>query len=99
MSDIKEIKTVNQEVTTGHKCDVCGIEVKGRASGWFSFNTYHSEWGNDSCESCQYYDVCSVECYTVKLTESVKAMSSYKRTARIADMSIEFVEKLLQKLK
>lgn len=99
MSDIKEYQTVNKEVRVGCKCDVCGVEVKGYAAGWFHFNTHHSEWGNYSCESYEYYDVCSAECYVSKLTESVKDMSSYKRSGRIAEMSIEFAEKLLQKLK
>lgn len=99
MSEIKEKKQVFTEVTIGYVCDVCGVEVKGfRPNDWLWFNHHHGDWGNDSSESFEYFDVCSVECFTAQLNESINEMSRSK-TAHIADMPIEFAKKLLIKLK
>lgn len=43
-------------------CDVCGKVIDART--WFLVSTHHSDWGNDSFESLEYYDICSDKCVT-----------------------------------
>ena len=31
---------------------------------YYRVSTHHHDWGNDSCESYEYYDFCCVECLT-----------------------------------
>ena len=66
--DIKETKevTVKQEVVVAKKCDVCGKEIHGKH--WL-LTTSHNDWGNDSCESIKYEDLCSEDCVQEKLKE------------------------------
>lgn len=41
-------------------CDICGKVIDTR--NWFSVSTHHSDWGNDSFESLEFYDICSDKC-------------------------------------
>ena len=43
------------------KCDVCNKEIK-KGKGYYHVTTGHNDWGNDSCESIENYDICSENC-------------------------------------
>lgn len=64
---MKKTGTVTKLITSdiGVICDVCGKEDNSTADpeGWYSFNSHHDEWGNDSIDSYEDHDVCSAECY------------------------------------
>lgn len=47
-------------------CDICKSEIDG---GYWKVSTSHLDWGNDSCESYEYKDVCSIECLNSILAE------------------------------
>jgi hypothetical protein len=69
-----EIKThtVTEEVLIKETryCDVCQKEIKTHS--YWELTTHHNDWGNDSCESYEYFDVCSKECLRQKFDEYVK---------------------------
>lgn len=54
------LKTEEVMVSQKRYCDVCGAEIKG--PHW-SITTGHNDWGNDSCDSVEYYDACSRSCF------------------------------------
>lgn len=68
---IKEV-THKEEVVIGTICDECKKEIlneqdfqdrfRKRMSHYFEVSTHHNDWGNDSVDSYQHYDVCSEEC-------------------------------------
>lgn len=102
MAYISEVKQVNQSVTVGRKCDICGIEAPSRydaPNGWFHFSHKHCDWGNDSIDSFERFDVCSIACFSEQLGKSLEEMKGNKRTAEIADMNYEFAEKLYDRIK
>ena len=53
------IVTENVPILEKQYCDRCGKEITGH---YYSLITHHSDWGNDSSESFEYMDLCSVEC-------------------------------------
>lgn len=87
-------KTVTQSVIVGYKCDVCGKESE-RAEDWATMAHHHSQWGNDSCDSVENFDLCSPECYLIQLRSSADEMSSYY-TAEIDDKPLAFVQRLIK---
>jgi len=92
---VTEFKTV----TTGYKCDVCGkIHDKNSfPDEWHSFNHSHNEWGNDSIDSFEYHEVCSVECYWVKFKECVKDLDG-RESAQVGEFEIQFARRLVNHL-
>lgn len=50
-----------KEVATSMSCDCCGKEINGH---YFTVFTGHNDWGNDSPDSFESSDYCSVECLT-----------------------------------
>lgn len=53
--------TKTEEVMVSEKryCDVCIKEITG--PHWF-VTTGHHDWGNDSVDSIEYKDACSIDC-------------------------------------
>ena len=51
--------TQRQEKVIGITCDKCLKEIQGV---YYEVTTHHSDWGNDSWESCEEYDFCSMDC-------------------------------------
>ena len=49
-------------------CDICGKEIKN-GNGYWEVETHHNDWGNDSVESYEHFDVCSIECLKKKFDE------------------------------
>ncbi len=72
MAEIYKEEVVTEEIThkkrikIGVKCDVCGKNIKG---DFWNVITSHNDWGNDSCDSVERFDVCSRECIDKKIDE------------------------------
>jgi hypothetical protein len=73
LKEQKEVKVL-KEVITGIKCDVCGKthNCDTIPDEWHNISMHHNEWGNDSVDSWETFDVCSPKCYAVKFKECVK---------------------------
>ena len=54
-------------------CDECGKEIK---AGYWSLRTGHNDWGNDSIESVEHFDLCSPDCAREKFEEYIKESDS-----------------------
>lgn len=71
MKHYTEKATVVERVVTATICDVCGKREEipqpttrsWHPEGWKSFSSGHLDWGNDSEDSWEDWDVCSPECY------------------------------------
>lgn len=53
--------TKTEEVMTSEKryCDICKREITDH---YWRVRTGHYDWGNDSCESVECFDICSDAC-------------------------------------
>ena len=78
MSDIYQEKrqTVIREVVVGKKCDVCFKDIPPTSRKfprvshpYFGITTHHSDWGNDSVDSFEYFHACSPACALKLATE------------------------------
>lgn len=99
-TEIKKV-TSKQEVTIGYKCDCCGKEIYETQlpREWHNFNSNHDEWGNDSVDSYEYYDVCSPKCYKDKIIEIVEGEYKNRKFATIDEKSIQFARLLVEYFK
>lgn len=67
---VKQQVTVEKEVDIGVECDECGKEIRNKETmkkrfgsyPYYEVTTHHSDWGNDSVDSYEYYDLCSLDC-------------------------------------
>lgn len=64
---------VTEKVLVGETvhCDVCKKEIETE-KGYWEVTTGHHDWGNDSHESIEHFDVCSETCLTQKFAEYTK---------------------------
>ena len=62
----KEIVTIEREIIKGVVCDVCKRKIVGQ---YWRLSTHHYDWGNDSCESYEDFDLCNPECISVMLNK------------------------------
>lgn len=79
---IKVQRMVKTDVTVGFErtCDVCGKLILKKnenkttyCSGkQWKLTTGHNDWGNDSCDSIEYKDICSAECLEKELQKYVQ---------------------------
>ena len=60
-------------------CDICKKEIQHDA-GYWEVTTHHNDWGNDSCESYEHFDVCSIECLKSKFNEYCNNLGIYNNT-------------------
>lgn len=61
-----KLRSSDMKVETSCKCDICGKEIN--LGDWFySVMTGHNDWGNDSCDSIQSFDVCSDGCLEAQM--------------------------------
>jgi len=73
MSIKKEYETKTRTVTERivvkeiRYCDVCKKEIT--AESYWELTTHHNDWGNDSIESYESFDVCSKDCMRKKFEE------------------------------
>lgn len=102
MSTIKEEKIVKEEIAVAWMCDVCGGQTANRKQyqqEWLGFSESHQGWGNDGSDSYSWYDVCSVDCFIKQLQQSLPDLLEYANDeAKIADMPVNFAQKLLERL-
>ena len=82
-----------KDIIVGYKCDFCKSESNGEKfpAEWHSFESYHNEWGNDSCESYESFDVCSVSCYIAILKSNIHGSETF----RIDEKTSSFAKKLV----
>lgn len=68
-----------EEVITAEKryCDLCEKEITGPY--WYMM-TGHNDWGNDSCESVETYDICSETCLRKALEKYVNVSKKDRNT-------------------
>lgn len=64
----KHVVTEKVLVSEKRYCDECGKEITDHY--WY-LRTHHSDWGNDSCESFETFDLCSPDCLRKKFEEYV----------------------------
>ena len=81
------IRSITYEVA-GIKCDICGRVIKAPSEldryNWlddkykfYVVATGHNDWGNDSCDSIEHYDICP-ECITKFVSDYLTDMKGYK---------------------
>lgn len=87
VTEVKKVKTAT-------RCDFCGKEHIGdtEPKGWHQLMRRHDDWGNDSIDSNEHFDVCSPECYIQVIRASLAQMRSHKETAEIDGMNYEFAD-------
>ena len=80
MAEVEQIETRTETIThkvitvKALKCDVCGKEFKGKH---WELTTGHYDWGNDSCESIEHYDLCSEDCIRNKIKDYFEDCDDY----------------------
>jgi hypothetical protein len=62
-------KTIKAEIVENIKCDICGKEIDGK---FWILTTSHEDWGNDSVDSVEYFDICSTECINKALNDYIE---------------------------
>lgn len=75
-------RMVKQDVTVGLErvCDVCDKLILKKNENKTTYcigkhwrlTTGHNDWGNDSCDSVEVYDICSAECLEKQLQKYVQ---------------------------
>lgn len=65
IEEIYEEKMKKVKVDEKIYCDICGNEIN-KKDGYYALMTGHNDWGNDSCDSIEHYELCSKECLTEK---------------------------------
>ena len=74
MSVKKHYETITHEVTESicigetTYCDICGKEIDVN-KGYWEVTTGHHDWGRDSIDSIETFDVCSQHCLWSKFIE------------------------------
>lgn len=61
-------KTIETKNLVAIKCDICGKEIAGQ---FWRLTTHHHDWGNDSIDSYEYFDLCSRECINKALDDYI----------------------------
>ena len=94
----KEVTKIEEEVFE-IICDVCGRIHKGMdlPNKWHNISMHHNEWGNDSVDSYEVFDVCSPECYAIQFKDCVIEYK-HKYSAEIDGFEIQFARLFANKL-
>lgn len=82
--------TKTEKVLVSEKmyCDVCGKEIK-KGKPFYRVETGHCDWGNDSCDSRQHYDICGPECLGEMFDRYVKRSHDGRTIANTEYIEIE----------
>lgn len=63
--EIRETKIITEprkiSYVVGIRCDRCGNDIK-ESEVYYNVVTHHNDWGNDSIDSYEDFDLCS-DCY------------------------------------
>jgi DNA repair exonuclease SbcCD ATPase subunit len=97
VTETKEItKVVREEVTVKRICDNCGNEItlwdRPEEYNYFLVTTHPYDWGNDSIDSYESYDVCCPKC-ALEMAEKYLA-NAYKEGYNTKTIKIEHVRSL-----
>lgn len=83
----KEVVTKSiKKVTVGRICDFCNkaiVPVVGERYDYFFITTSHCDWGNDSVDSVEHFDACSVECALGLADKYLNSVIGFRNTGRI----------------
>ena len=52
-------------------CDICNEVINKQGRHW-EVTTGHYDWGNDSVDSIEHFDICSTDCLRKKFDEYVR---------------------------
>ena len=88
----KPTGTVTENVPVGFKCDCCGTESTKRFE---QVTMNHNSWGNDSIDSYENKDYCSLECYRKLAIVFLDEFSGYDDTAMFDEMEYEKIKVLI----
>lgn len=73
--EITKMITKKEKITEQIICDVCGKVIadanKPKIRYW-ELTTHHTDWGEDSVFSYEYFDLCSQDCIKTKLEEYIE---------------------------
>ena len=94
-----KVQSVTEEVWIGTVCDQCNeVIVRPDLPKWNNFHyynvtTHHRDWGNDSIDSYEYLDFCSMKClltHMKKYFEEAEGTESYdiERMSQTRDPSV-----------
>jgi hypothetical protein len=86
MTQAKSTQMVPRQIVTATTCDGCGKTDGPSPDGWNHFSSHHSDWGNDSVDSYDYWDACSFACYLQIVS---KAFADYPPTSRNPSLEID----------
>lgn len=82
--------TVTEECAVKAFCDVCETEIKEKVP-YFDITTGHHDWGNDSHESREEYQVCSEECLQ-QLVDSYKSRTERRINTEYIDIKHQYMK-------
>ena len=57
-------------------CDICNSIIDDDNNYW-ELTTGHHDWGNDSCDSIEHFDICSEACLRKKFDEYIRESMKY----------------------
>lgn len=109
MARLTKTEQVAKEITYAYRCDGCGKVAEGdelipcqsgerdHPRSWHSFDSGHSEWGNDSVDSYERHDVCSFPCYVDVVRELLNRWPGFE-TLQIDDHSGGFMAEMMAAL-
>jgi hypothetical protein len=91
---ITEEQDILTEVTVAVVCDGCGKKSTVDAPRhWEHFMSGHGEWGNDSVDSCEWHDACSMRCF-VEVAREVVGMYDNYSSLEVGGLNISFLKDL-----
>lgn len=74
--EITKMITKKGKITEQIICDVCGkiiADVNKPKIRYWELTTHHTDWGEDSIYSYEYFDLCSQDCIRTKLEEYLES--------------------------
>ena len=98
MTEHTREEQVTKLVTYQTECDGCEKIEKGyRPKGWHQFDSNHGDWGNDSIESYDYFDVCSWGCYLKVVRRELDDYGEVQNPTLVIDeKDIFFIRSMLE---
>lgn len=81
--------TKTEEVMVSEKryCDICRKEITDHH--WHIL-TGHNDWGNDSCESVETYDICSEACLREALEKYINVSNKDRNTQYMEVLHVDW---------
>lgn len=89
MARIYGVKMVEMNVVRQVVCDGCGRAEEGEPEDWLHVRSSHDDWGNDSCDSFEYHDVCSARCFLAVALQVVRDYGT-GHTRPTLSLSVDF---------